>query len=81
VPIPPFQRAFQASLDRAYKSQLSSPLPFTFGYQFHDARDERSNVLVGRRPLQTAQAETTSVEPQRGNGKGIVLRSSTKRVH
>lgn len=81
VPIPPFQRAFQASLDRAYKSQLSSPLPFTFGYQFHDARDERSNVLVGRRPLQTAQAETTSMEPQRGNGKGIVLRSSTKRVH
>ena len=29
VPIPPFQGAFQASLDRAYKSQLSEPLPFT----------------------------------------------------
>ncbi len=80
VPIPPFQRAFQASLDRAYKSQLSSPLPFTFGYQFHDARDERSNVLVGQRPLHTAQAEATSVEAPRG-GKGIALRSSSKRVH
>jgi hypothetical protein len=80
VPIPPFQRAFQPSLDRAYKSQLSSPLPFTFGYQFHDYRDERSNVMVGQRPLQTAQAEATSVEPTRG-GKGLVLRSSTKRVH
>ena len=80
IPIPPFQRAFQASLDRAFKSQLSSPLPFTFGYQYHDARDERSNVLVGQRPLQTAQAEGTSIEPVRG-AKGIVLRSSAKRIH
>jgi hypothetical protein len=78
VPIPPFQRAFQASLDRAFKSQLSSPLPFTFGYQFHDARDERSNVLVGQRPLHTAQAEATSLESPRS--KGLVLRSSSKRV-
>lgn len=49
VPIPPFQRAFQAQLDQAYKSQGAAPLPFVFGYQFHDARDQRSNVMVGRR--------------------------------
>ena len=81
VPIPPFQGAFQASLDRAYKSQLSSPLPFTFGYQFHDARDERSNVMVGQRPLQTAQAEPDAAEPARGRSKGIILKSSSKRIH
>ena len=81
VPIPPFQGAFQASLDRAYKSQLSSPLPFTFGYQFHDARDERSNVMVGQRSLQTAQAEDTPSEPAaRRRGKGIILKSSAKRL-
>jgi hypothetical protein len=80
VPIPPFQRAFQAGLDKAYKSQLSSPLPFTFGYQYHDARDVRSNVLVGQRPLKTVQAESSIVEPVRS--KGMALRQSTKqRVH
>jgi len=79
VPIPPFQGAFQVSLDRAYKSQLTSPLPFTFGYQFHDARDERSNVMVGQRPLQTAEAEPPA-EAARGR-KGLVLRASPKRVY
>ena len=78
VPIPPFERAYQASLDRAFKSQLSSPLPFTFGYQFHDARDERSNVLVGQRPVQTAQADAAAIESQRS--RGLVLRSTAKRV-
>ena len=81
VPIPPFQGAFQTSLDRAYKSQLSSPLPFTFGYQFHDARDERSNVMVGQRPLQTAEAESASADAARNGRKGLVLRSSPKRVY
>ena len=80
VPIPPFQRAFQAGLDRAYKLQLTSPLPFTFGYQFHDYRDERSNVMVGQRPLQTAQADAASAEAPRAGAKGIVLRSSPRRV-
>ncbi len=61
VPIPPFQRAFQVSLDRAYKSQSTSPLPFSFGYQFHDHRDERSNVMVGPRPLQAAFVEERSL--------------------
>jgi hypothetical protein len=81
VPIPPFQGAFQVSLDRAYKSQLSSPLPFTFGYQFHDYRDERSNVMVGQRPLHTAQAEADAGDPVRSRSKGIVLKSSSKRLH
>lgn len=57
VPIPPFQRAFQAQLDQAYKAQPAAPLPFVFGYQYHDARDERSNVMVGRRgPARPASA-------------------------
>ena len=81
VPIPPFQGAFQASLDRAYKTQLSSPLPFTFGYQFHDARDERSNVMVGQRPLQTAEADPAAAESARAGKKGLVLRPSPKRIY
>ncbi|MEO8136981.1 MAG: hypothetical protein ABI831_23755 [Betaproteobacteria bacterium] len=81
VPIPPFQGAFQVALDKAYKSQLSSPLPFTFGYQYHDSRDERSNVLVGQRPLQTAQAEAETQPAPHPRRKGIALRSSTRQVH
>lgn len=81
VPIPPFQRAFQVSLDRAYKSQMSAPLPFTFGYQYHDYRDERSNVMVGQRPLQTAQAESGAAELPRQRTRGITLRPSTRRIH
>ena len=65
VPIPPFQGAFQLSLDKAYKSQNSAPLPFTFGYQFHDARDERSNVMVGARPLHTVQVDEAMSKPTR----------------
>jgi len=75
VPIPPFKGAFQAALDRAYKEQQPPLLPFTFGYQYHDARDERSNVMVGRRPIHTAQAEA-----EHGDAKGIALRSSSKRI-
>ena len=80
VPIPPFQGAFQVSLDKAYKAQLSSPLPFTFGYQFHDYRDERSNVMVGQRPLQTAQAEPETPVPTRSRKKGLVLKSSSRHL-
>lgn len=81
VPIPPFQGAFQVELDRAYKYQVSSPLPFTFGYQFHDYRDERSNVMVGSRPLQTAQFETEVRQDSRPGPRGIALKSSTRRLH
>ena len=75
VPIPPFKGAFQVALDRAYKAQHPPLLPFTFGYQYHDYRDERSNVMVGRRPIQTAQAEAEHAE-----GKGITLRPSSRRM-
>ena len=49
VPIPPFQGAFQAALDRAWKSRQPAPLPFSFGYQYHDQRDERSHVIIARK--------------------------------
>jgi hypothetical protein len=72
VPIPPFERAFQAALASAYSEQRPEVLPFTFGYQYHDARDERSNVMVGRGPAREAQ--------QAGNdaAKGVALRSSAR---
>lgn len=81
VPIPPFQGAYQVSLDRAYKAQLSSPLPFTFGYQFHDARDERSNVMVGQRPLHTAQVDDAATYRVRGGTKASAQRASQKGVY
>src|SRR3954467_1867410 len=49
-PIPPFGGAFQPDLSRAYKTQEPAPLPFTFGYQYHDFRDTRSNLIVAQRP-------------------------------
>jgi len=54
VPIPPFERAFQPGLDKAYRAARPDPLPFEFGYNFSDKRDNRSNVLVGRRVLAEA---------------------------
>ncbi len=80
VPIPPFQGAFQASLDRAYKARTSSPLPFVFGYQFHDARDERSNVMVGQRPLQVVQVDDSLPTRARAR-KASARRASQKRVY
>jgi hypothetical protein len=49
-PIPPFGGAFQLALSRAYKTQEPALLPFTFGYQYHDFRDTRSNLIVAQRP-------------------------------
>lgn len=49
VPIPPFKGAFQPALDKVWRTQNPEPLPFTFGYQYHDQRDERSHVIVARR--------------------------------
>jgi hypothetical protein len=48
-PIPPFGGAFQLALSRAYKTQEPALLPFTFGYQYHDFRDTRSNLIVAQR--------------------------------
>ena len=57
---------------KAQGEQRPEVLPFTFGYQYHDARDERSNVMVGRGPAREAQ--------QAGNdaAKGVALRSSAR---
>jgi len=72
VPIPPFERAFQPALYRAYGEQKPDKLPFTFGYQYHDYRDERSNVMVGRGPAVQLQAAG-------GEGlRGVSLKSSTR---
>lgn len=49
VPIPPFERAFQPALARAYKVAQPDPLPFDFGYAYSDRRDNRANILVARR--------------------------------
>ncbi len=72
VPIPPFERAYQAALASAYSEQRPDVLPFTFGYQYHDARDERSNVMVGRGPIREAQQASNEA------AKGVVLRSSAR---
>ena len=71
VPIPPFQYAYQPALAKAYAEQKPDKLPFTFGYQFHDYRDERSNVMVARGPV---------VEQRAGGdaNRGMSLRSSGK---
>ena len=62
-PIPPFGGAFQDGLDRAYKAQHPAPLPFTFGYQYRDFRDARSNLMVARRTVVTAQLKVPDVQP------------------
>ena len=48
-PIPPFGGAFQVALARAYKEHPPHPLPFTFGYQYRNFRDARSNLIVAQR--------------------------------
>jgi hypothetical protein len=50
-PIPPFGGAYQPGLERAYGSQALVPLPFTFGYQYHDFRDHRSNLMIAHRTV------------------------------
>ena len=70
VPIPPFQRAFQTALATAYNEQRPDVLPFTFGYQYHDSRDERSNVMVARGPVRDVAQGAAD------GGKGVALRTS-----
>ena len=71
TPIPPFQSAFQPALAKAYAEQKPDKLPFTFGYQFHDYRDERSNVMVARGPAVDRVAAGDA-------NRGMSLRSSGK---
>ena len=49
TPIPPFERAFQPMLDRDYRASRPDPLPFDFGYNYSDKRENRANVMVGRK--------------------------------
>lgn len=74
VPIPPFQGAFQAALDRAWKLRQPAPLPFAFGYQYHDQRDERSHVIVARKlsPYRAILAN---------DKRGAAVRASLPRQH
>ena len=72
VPIPPFQGAFQIALERAWKARQPAPLPFSFGYQYHDQRDERSHVIVARK-LSPYRAMLAN------HKRGTVLRASTLR--
>lgn len=74
-PIPPFGGAFQAGLERAFMTQKRAPLPFTFGYQYRDFRDERSNLMVARRTLVTAQPEVVDGLPR---PHSISLRASAR---
>lgn len=48
-PIPPFQGSYQSELNRAYVAQPLAPLPFRFGYQSRDFRDQRSNLMIAHR--------------------------------
>ncbi len=57
-PIPPFGGAYQVELSRAFKAHETPPLPFTFGYQYHDFRDSRSNLIVAQRAPAGAQRQT-----------------------
>ncbi len=49
IPIPPFERAFQPMLDKDYRARRPDPLPFDFGYNYSDKRENRANVMVGRK--------------------------------
>jgi hypothetical protein len=49
TPISPFRRDFQPMLDRDYRASRPDPLPFDFGYNYSDKRENRSNVMVGRK--------------------------------
>ena len=44
-----FQTFFEQLMSRAYKAVEPAPLPFTYGYQYHDFRDTRSNLIVAQR--------------------------------
>jgi len=81
TPIPPFERAFQATLDKAYRAARPDPLPFEFGYSYSDKRDNRSNVLVGRKTelkLPEPPARTTPTRP--ATKRVAMTRDSTSTV-
>jgi len=62
VPIPPFEGAFQPALASAYKAQHPDPLPFSFGYNFRDQRDQRSHLIIG---IRIQRQQTAAATPER----------------
>lgn len=78
TPIPPFERTFQATLDKAYRAARPDPLPFEFGYSYSDKRDNRSNVLVGRKTAQNLPEPVAKTAPARATTKRVAMaRGST----
>jgi hypothetical protein len=75
VPIPPFEGAFQPALEAAYRKQHPGPLPFDFGYHYHDKRDVRANMMVGHKTASRSLARLGS--PQRS---GMKLKTSSVRL-
>jgi hypothetical protein len=61
MPIPPFQGAYQPGLYAAYEQQHPAPLPFDFGYDYHDRKSGRSTMMIGRRPAASVIASSESV--------------------
>ena len=72
TPIPPFERTFQATLDKAYRAARPEPLPFEFGYSYSDKRDNRSNVLVGRKTA-LSLPEPVAKTPARATTKRVAM--------
>lgn len=73
TPIPPFERTFQATLDKAYRAARPDPLPFEFGYSYSDKRDNRSNVLVGRKTSLNVPEPLAKTTPARATTKRVTL--------
>lgn len=74
VPIPPFEGAFQPALQAAYRKQQPEPLPFEFGYHYQDRRDQRSNVMVGRK------AETRSLARLSRSAPRMLMKTANVRL-
>jgi hypothetical protein len=79
VPIKPFAGAYQPELGKVWKAQQPAALPFTFGYQYNDRRDERSHVMVARRLSSPATAGDAPARraPAKGAQADSILRAST----
>ena len=73
TPIPPFERTFQTTLDKAYRAARPDPLPFEFGYSYSDKRDNRSNVLVGRKTSLSVPEPVAKTAPARATPKRVAM--------
>jgi hypothetical protein len=80
VPIPPFEGAFQPTLQAAYQSQQPGPLPFTFGYNFQDQRDQRANVMVGKKTALPPSLVKLAANERGARPKYAASRHAARRV-